>query len=149
MDGSSDGLFSMKYIQKGESGPYLSLSDTGGGMTTSSAVFEVNQWYKFTITGSPNAGEDGDKCQQEYVIEGPGLRAWFWSSSPFVDKSGYVDDKWTTHPMVNDCLVLDDRHLKVYAARKYSSIGGPLDGVVRNVAFTNTKTQSTINTICT
>ena len=94
---------------------------------------------KFTITGSPN----GDKCNQDYLIEGPGLRAWFTDE-------GYVDGKWTTRPVTNDCLSLDGNPLRVYTTRDLTHYheGTPIDGVVKNVSFTNTATETTIINQC-
>ena len=92
------------------------------------------------MTGSPN----GDKCNQDYVIEGPGLRAYF-------SGEGYVDGKWTTHTMTNDCLALDGNSLKVYTTIDLTHYweGTPIDGVIKNVAFTNTVTDTTIQSPCT
>ena len=102
--------------------------------------FSSSNFEKFTITGSPN----GDKCNQNYVIEGPGLRGWFQGE-------GYVDDKWTTNTATNDCLSLNGYPLKVYASRDLTYYHGdkPIDGLIRNVAFTNTASDTTIQSPCT
>ena len=140
MDGYSERpnrLFDLKYFldENGENG-MLSMSNTLGGMSSGGVHFDTNEWYKITVTGSPNSGDDGDKCHQEIVLEGPS-----------VDKWGQ-DDKYITR-IDNDCLVLADVPLKVYATRSLNGYyGNPLDGVVRNVAFTNTNTDTTFNTIC-
>ena len=46
--------------------------------------------------------------------------------------------------MTNWCFVLDGKPLKIFAGRG----GTPIDGVVRNVAFTNTATNTTIKSPC-
>ena len=77
------------------------------------------------------------------MIEGPGLRGWFPSE-------GYVDGKWTNSG-TNDCLVLEeDESLKVFASRDltYYREGIPLDGVIRDIVFTNKDSNTTINTYC-
>ena len=97
---------------------------------------------KITTTGSP----DGDKCKQTYLIEGPGLRSWL--------PEGYVDGIWT-ESVTNDCLVLAEGFpLKVFTTIdltykfEYGQRGIPMDGVVRNLGFTNIATNTTINTFC-
>ena len=91
------------------------------------------------MTGRP----DGDECKQTYLIEGPGMSSWF-------PGEGTVDGKWTTS-VTNHCLTLDGEPLKVYATRDltYYHEGTPIDGVIRNVAFTNTATDKTIQSPCT
>ena len=53
--------------------------------------------------------------------------------------------------MTNDCLTLDGYPLKVYTTRDLTNYweGTPIDGVIRNVAFTNTATDTTILSPCT
>ena len=128
-------LFDLKYFLDGDDG-MLSMCNTIGCMSSGGVHFDANQWYKITVTGSPNAGDDGDKCQQEIVIEGPSVNKWFSS------------DKYITR-IVNDCLVLADVPLKVYATRSLNGYyGNPLDGVIRNVSFKNININTTIDTIC-
>lgn len=112
----------------------LSISSTSAGSSRSAFVFEENTWYKLTVTGKPN----GEKCQQTYAIEGP------------LTIDGNARDKYEWTLRNNDCMVLD-APLKVYATslmRNYGPGWRPMDGVVRNVAFTNTETDTTMNTIC-
>lgn len=90
------------------------------------------------MSGSP----DGEECEQELIIEGPGLRSWF-------PGKGYVEGKFR-YAVTNHCLVLDEQYpLKVYTASNLKwSRAIPINGVVRNISFTNNETNETINTIC-
>ena len=92
------------------------------------------------VTGKPIFGTT---CEQILVIEGPGFKSYF----PGV---GYVEGKWR-HSVRNDCLILDENYpVKAFATRDltYYREGTPIDGVVRNLAFTNIATNTTVNTIC-
>ena len=93
---------------------------------------------QFTMTGSP----DGDKCEQTLVIEGPGIMSWFAGE-------GYVDGKWT-RSVSNACLVLQEGFpLKVFTTIDLNGYAGtPMDGVVKNLAFTNTATDTTVTNSC-
>ena len=101
-----------------------------------SANFNVQfgEWYKFTIIGSSKGSgkNDGRDCRQEYLIEGPGLK---WS---------YALDTW--------CLDMEEGFpLKVFGAKNVlgsQNRSKPMDGVLRNVAFENTATDTSINTFC-
>ena len=95
------------------------------------------------MTGSP----DQTKCKQFLEIEGPGLKGYF----PGENGSGYryVNGKWTNGYQTNDCLDLKGYPLRVYTTPDLSYAGKiPIDGLVRNIAFTNTATNTTVNTIC-
>ena len=122
----------------------MRIESTSNGMGIADFVFEENTWYKLTVTGKPQ----GEKCQQTYAIEGP-LTIW-----------GDARDKYEGTLRHNDCLVLD-APLKVYATTSMtistnewyydnhvSTERRPMNGVVRNIAFTNTETDTTMNTIC-
>ena len=87
---------------------------------------------KFTISGSPV----GDKCIQNYAIEGPGIQ--FTAST----------EEWDAP---HQCLSLDGYSLKVYTTKDLTNYdeGTPINGVVRNVAFTNTATDTIIQNSCT
>ena len=116
----------------------LSIENTKGSMSKTSFLFEVGQWYTFTITGSP----EGMKCKQAYSIEGPGLTV---DAGSVYEKTG----SWS-FSVVNECLILEEDYpLKIFATRDLTwKEGTPMDGVIRNVAFTNTETDATMNTIC-
>ena len=72
------------------------------------------------------------------------MRSWF-------PGEGYVDGKWTIS-VTNDCLVLAEGYpLKVFTTidlTRYDQRGISMDGVVRNLSFTNIATNTTVNTIC-
>ena len=87
---------------------------------------------KFTISGSP----DFSKCIQNYAIEGPGIQ--FTASTEEADAP-------------HQCLSLDGYSLKVYTTKDLTNYdeGTPINGVVRNVAFTNTATDTIIQSPCT
>jgi hypothetical protein len=141
-----DQLLSLQYLQGSSNYPHtLSIEDPSGGSGIPDVLFEVGQWYKLTVTGSNEWNEDFTEqlCQNRYLIEGPGLRAYF-------DGEGFVDGKWTMRPYTYDCKILEEQYpLKVYATKDTTWREGiPMDGVIRNVAFTNTATDETMNTIC-
>ena len=129
----------MQSVNDRNNPPMLSIENTTGGIAQSKFIFEVGQWYTFTITGSPA----GMECKQTYSIEGPGLTI----------NAGYVSEitgSWSVYDF-RECLVLEEDYpLKIFATRDLTSRreGTPMDGVIRNVAFTNTETDATMNTIC-
>ena len=86
----------------------------------------------------------GEKCQQDLLIEGPGL-------DDYIPGERYTDDKWATS-VINDCLDLDkDYPLRVYTTPALTGIHRkkiPIDGVVRNVVFTETGSDTTIVSPC-
>ena len=89
-------------------------------------------FQKFTITGSPDENTPY-LCSQAVLIEGPGLKEDGWSIS-----------------LSNYCLALGEKPLKVYATRNLNGTRKkPIDGVIRNIAFTNIATDTTVNTFCT
>ena len=90
------------------------------------------------MTGS----REGEKCKQDLLIEGPGLNGYIWGE-------GYTPDKWA-NSVTNDCLELDnDYPLRVYTTPDLSYNNKfPIDGVVRNVVFTETATDATIVSPC-
>ena len=92
------------------------------------------------MTGS----RDGEKCKQDLLIQGPGLNGYIWGE-------GYTDDKWA-NSVTNDCLDLDkDYPLRVYTTPDLTGFHSkkfPIDGVVRNVVFTETATDTTIVSPC-
>ena len=97
------------------------------------------------MTGSP----DQSKCKQFLEIEGPGLSGYF----PRENGAGYnfVEGKWTDGSVTNDCLDLKGYPLRVYTTPDVINDNSnriPIDGLVRNIAFTNTATNTTVNTIC-
>ena len=102
---------------------------------------ELGEWYKFTIIGtSKGTGKnDGRDCRQEYLIEGPGLK-----NRDEEGKWSYALDTW--------CLDMEEGFpLKVFGAKNVlgsSNRSKPMDGVLRNVAFENTATDTSINTVC-
>ena len=118
-----------------ESYPNMLLIDsTSSGMSRGAFLYEENTWYKLTVTGSPN----GEKCKQNYVLDGP------------VTIDGKPRDQYEWNLSNGDCMILD-APLKVYATtsmRNYGRGWSKMDGVVRNLAFTNTETDTTMNTIC-
>ena len=119
-------LFRLEYFKKSAiyySGPKFSMATSVTNREGSPLV--VGQWYKITVSGSP----DGDQCQQELIIEGPGLRGYF----PY---QGYVDGKWRFPKYETACPkpVPETSAMKAYATSyKYT----PMDGVLRNLIFTN------------
>ena len=131
------GLLNIAYIQSNNPN-MLSIENTIGGITKSRFHFEIGQWYTFTITGSP----EGMECKQAYSIEGPGLTV---DAGSVYEKTG----SWS-FSVVNECLILEEDYpLKIFATRDLTwKEGTPMDGVIRNVAFTNTETDATMNTIC-
>ena len=92
------------------------------------------------MTGS----RDGEKCKQDLLIEGPGLNGYIWGE-------GYTPDKWA-NSVTNDCLDLDtDYPLRVYTTPDLTGFHSkkiPIDGVVRNVVFTETGSDTTIVSPC-
>jgi len=90
------------------------------------------------VTGS----RAGEKCKQDLLIEGPGLNG-------YISGEGYTSDKWA-RSVTNDCLDLDnDYPLRVYTTQNLiGSKKFPIDGVVRNVVFTETTTDATIVSPC-
>ena len=141
-DGATEfptGLLNIAYIQEAQYPNMISIVNTIGSMSAGSVQFEVGQWYKFTITGSPA----GMECKQTYSIQGPGL----------VVNAGFSNTQygsWSTS-IVNECLILEEDYpLKVFASknRAWQREGTAMDGVIRNVAFTNTESDTTMNTIC-
>ena len=115
---------------------------TQGSVHIPQFEFEVDQWYKITITGRPEeAKERVARCEQTVLVEGPGLRGWF-------PGEGYVDGKWT-YSNTNVCLDLEGYPLKVMATRDLTYANQtPVDGVVRNVAFTNDVSDETLVSAC-
>ena len=110
---------------------------TQGSIHSPNFEFEVDKWYKITITGRPK----GAKCEQTILVEGPGLRGWF-------SGKGYVDGKWT-YSNTNVCLDLEGYSLKVMATRDLTYASQtPVDGVVRNVVFINDVSEKTIVSDC-
>ena len=115
---------------------------------------EEGQWYKFTVKGTPlesdgeiiwhdhwNPQQKPAKCRTEYLVEGPGIMGSTGKYSYSIDSS---------------CLDMErktgwrgqERYpLKVFAAKQVSW-AKPLDGVVRNIVFENTATETSIDTTC-
>ena len=141
-DGATEfptGLLNIAYIQEAKYPNMLSIMNTIGSMSAGSVQFEVGQWYKFTITGRP----EGMECRQTYSIKGDGLVVN--AAFPSVTYGSWRSS------VVNECLILEEDYpLKVFASkhRAWQREGTPMDGVIRNVAFTNTETDTTMNTIC-
>ena len=77
------------------------------------------------------------RCTQTLEIEGPGAVS-------------YADgDKWTGSTVSNVCLLLEDDYpLKVFTTQKLSSDKIPVDGIIRNLSFTNAATNTTVNNYC-
>ena len=123
-------------------------------MMQTNILFEVGQWYKFTMTGKPlksdgeimwndwrNPDQVPAMCRQEYFVEGPGLLAntseWSYSIDTF-------------------CLQFqDDFPLKVFGTTTKHQTGSwypfksePLDGVLRNIVFENSNTRTSVDTTC-
>ena len=109
--------------------------------------FQEGQWYKFTVTGKP-IGSDGQimwndwrdpdqkpaRCQIHHLIEGPGT----------VGNKG----KYTFTANHASCLKMQEGFpLKVFGAKQVLS-GLPMDGVLRNIVFENTATDTSIDTTC-
>ena len=135
-------------------GQSLSIGNTDVLMMQPNILFEEGQWYKFTATGKP-IGSDGQimwydwrnphqkpaKCQTQYLVEGPGL----------MGNSGRYS--WTT---TTSCLDMEKKTyggshgmpLKVFANKDVISWAKPLDGVVRNIVFENTATNTVVDTTC-
>ena len=123
----------------------LSIGQTNSLMMQPNILFEVDQWYKFTISGKPirsdgevmfydweNRYEKPVKCRQEYSIEGPGL----------VGNNGI----WK-HTYDSACLEMQEGYpLKVFGAKEV--ISQPMDGVLRNIVFENTATGISIDSTC-
>ena len=85
---------------------------------------------------------------QTYVIEGPGMRTWSQDVQAYVDgKLTFSTDEFGPP---HQCVSLDGYSLKVYTTRDLSNFdeGTPIDGVVRNVVFTDTATDTTIQSQC-
>ena len=116
---------------------------TKGSQHSPNFDFEVGQWYKITITGKPSdATESAKRCEQTILIEGPGLNG-------YIPGEGYVKDKWRS-TNTNDCLDLENYSLKVYVTRDLTYANQtPIDGIVRNVAFTNMDDGTTMQSPCT
>ena len=134
-------LFRLGYFQQDIISMWTTKTTMSSGMTYSGgSAFAENEWYKITISGSP----EEERCQQTLVIEGPGLRSYFWGE-------GYVDGKWSSGSITTDCpyLVPEDNPLKAYASRDVTnSEESPMDGVVRNLVFTNLDDDTTIVSPC-
>ena len=99
---------------------------------------------KFTLKGSP----DETSCKQILEIEGPGLEGYFPGEDGAIL---FIKGKWTGGYETNDCLDLKGYPVRVYTTPDLSEdVYGriPMDGLVRNIAFTNTATNTTVNTIC-
>ena len=126
MDGFSgfpNRLFEVNYVQSENYPNMMSIWYMKSTMSQGGFIYQENEWYKFTMTGS----RDGDKCKQNLVIEGPGISS-----------SGKWQDSAT-----NPCLVLQEEYpLKAYTTKDltYYREGTPIDGVVRNLAFMNSDT---------
>ena len=124
------------------SGQSFAWMVTQGSIHVPNFEFQVNEWYKITITGRPEeAKERVANCEQTVLVEGPGLRGWFQGE-------GYVDGKWT-QSNTNVCLDLEGYPLKVMATRDLTYANQtPVDGVVRNIAFTNDISGETLVSAC-
>ena len=85
-------------------------------------AYRIHQ--KWEISGSP----DGNECKQRIHVEGPGMKV--------------------LAGMTSTCFEMDEKPLKVFAAKTPYKEFKPIDGVVRNVAFTNTATNTTIKSPC-
>lgn len=99
------------------------------------------------MTGRPDGQNfDGSlKCEQAVLIEGPGLMGWTRIESGWT----YADGKWAIYRS-SKCLILEEKYpLKVFTTEDLSDRRETsLDGVIRNIVFTNTDSKSTISTFC-
>ena len=134
-------LFRLGYFQQDIISMWTTKATMSSGMTFSGgSSLAEDQWYKVTISGSP----EDERCQQTLVIEGPGLRSYFLGE-------GYVDGKWSAGSTTTDCpyFVPQDNPLKAYASRDVTySEESPMDGVVRNLVFTNIDDGTSIVSPC-
>ena len=130
-------LTSLGYYPSEKYPNVLAWMVTKGSIHKPRFQFQVSQWYTFTLTGN----QDGDKCQQTILIEGPGLNGW-------IPDEGYVENKYR-NTNTNDCLVLDDFPLRVYTTRDLTYTRYiPLDAVVKNFVFKNIATNTTLTNFC-
>jgi hypothetical protein len=132
MDGAKhpNKLLKVNYFQSEDNPNTINLWWMKSVMSFDDFIFQVDEWYKFTMTGSP----DGDSCRQKMLIEGAGL----------------VDGKWT-ESAVNPCLDLNEETpLKVFTSEDmaYHREGTPIDGVVKNFSFTNIASDTTMTNHC-
>ena len=86
-NGVASHLLALKYRKWGGwAGQYLKILNPNGSLMQPNILFEVDKWYKFTITGKPlksdgsimwsdwkNPNQVAAKCRHEYFVEGPGL----------------------------------------------------------------------------
>ena len=110
-------------------GKSLSIGSPRVLMMSSNFHFNLAQWYKFQIIGTPlnQFNGLGQQCLQEYRIEGPG-KSWKYTIKAY-------------------CLEFQEGFpLKVFGANDI--LGPPMDGVLRNIVFENTATNISLDTTC-
>ena len=142
------------YKKLSRAGQSLSIGNVDNVMLQPNIVFEEGQWYKFTATGNPvrpdgqimhwdwdNPHEKPVKCRYQYLIEGPGL----------VGNSGSYSYSSDASCLDMERKTYGGQHgypLKVFANKDIISSAEALDGVVRNVVFENTVSETSIDTSC-
>ena len=98
---------------------------------------DCRMFSKFTITGSSYTADPSQtkNCEQIVVIDAPGMTPSI-AGHPVEMRHKCLDSS-TIYP------------LKIYTTQqRIFDDYVPIDGVIKNIAFTNTVNNETINTIC-